>query len=587
MFTKTPWPGYVPVAVSLGLGLGLAAGLATAQLSPPTEGTKVNLNGREYVMAWSQGVNPQGQPTFGISDAGLANRFGFNLLSTSNPQVQPVEWFNGSSQALTVRWSPNGMFRYLDISAIAQQQAWQVQPQGDTLQIKTPPAQVLGFRQGQQPWGTRWVIDVSRPTPWQISRLTNSRTGLTPREFALTVEASQVASEPIPNIKVTTAPTRTIWETSLSGTTRPQVSMLVNPPRIVVDFRNDPPPPRTIQWAPGLAWQEETISLRSGQFPLNSLILDPKQPNLSLRPIWPSPNTLIGIQPLPELAQRWQVAGAINGGFFNRDKQMPLGAIRSQGQWISGPILNRGAIGWTEQGQIKVGRLALRQTLTTATGAKVNVTDLNSGFLQPGLALYTPAWGPRYSAQTSNETIFTVQNKQISNRQVAGGQAWVIPTDGYLLVWRGTGPLPETLTPGQTVELQTTPLPSDFDAFPNILGAGPLLIDGGKIVLDAAIEQFGRGLDAQSAPRSAIIQMPDGKIRLVTTHNRLGGSGPTLPEWAAILLQLGATQALNLDGGSSTNLYLGGRLIDRHSVTTTRVANGIGIFFKPPQNLSN
>lgn len=584
MLTQKPWPAYVSVAVSLGLGLSLAAGLATAQLSPPTEGTKVNLNGRDYVMAWSQGVNAQGQPTLGISDAGLANRFGFNLLSTSNPQVQPVEWFNGSSQALSARWSPNGMFRYLDIAAIAQQQAWQVQPQGETLQITTPPAQVLGFRQGQQPWGTRWVIDLSRPTPWQISRLTNSRTGLTPREFALTVEANQGPADPIPNIKVTTAPTRTIWETALPGTTRPQVSMLVNPPRIVVDFRRDPPPSRTIQWAPGLAWQEETISLRSGQFPLSSLIFDPKQPNLSLQPIWPSPNTLIGIQPLPELAQRWQVAGAINGGFFNRDKQMPLGAIRSQGQWISGPILNRGAIGWTDQGQIKVGRLALRQTLILGSGQRLNLTDLNSGFLQPGLAIYTTAWGPRYSAQTSTETIFTVQNNQITNRQLAGGQAWVIPPDGYLLVWRGTGAIPDSLTPGQTVELQTTPLPSDFDNFPNILGAGPLLIEGGRIVLDAAIEQFGRGLDAQSAPRSAMIQMPDGKIRLVTTHNRLGGSGPTLPEWAAILQQLGATQALNLDGGSSTNLYLGGRLIDRHSITTTRVANGIGIFFKPPQN---
>lgn len=567
------------------IGLGTMSGYGLAQFSPSPQGTKVNLNGRDFVMAWTQQPNGQGQPTLGISDGGLSTRFGFNLLSNPNPQTQPVEWFAANPLNLSAQWSPNGMYRYLDISTIAQQQAWQVQPQGETLRITMPPARILNLRQGQQPWGTRWVIDLDRPTPWQINKLTNSRTGQTPREFALTVEAGNQITETIPDIKVTTAANRSIFETSLGGTTRPQVSMLVDPPRIVVDFRNDAPPTRTIQWAPGLAWQEETVALGARQFPLSSLVIDPKQPSIALLPIWPSPNTVIGILPLSEMAQRWQAAGAINAGFFNRDKQMPLGAIRSQGQWISGPILNRGALGWNAQGQIRVGRLALRQTLVTDSGARFNLTDLNSGFLQPGLALYTPAWGPRYTAQTSNETLFVVENNRITSRQAAGGQAWIIPTDGYLLVWRGGATVPANLTPGLGVQLQSTPLPSEFDAYPNIIGAGPLLIDQGRIVLDAAIEQFGRGLDASSAPRSAMIQMPDGKIRLVTTHNRLGGSGPTLSEWAQILQRLGATQALNLDGGSSSNLYLGGRLLDRHSVTTTRVSNGIGVFFRPnPSN---
>lgn len=581
MLTKPFWPNPVSLAVAVSVGLGAMSGYGLAQLSPTTQGSKVNLNGRDFVMAWAQQANGQGQPTLGISDGGLSTRFGLNLLSNANPQTQPVEWFAANPLTLSAQWSPNGMYRYLDISAIAQQQAWQVQPQGNTLRITTPPAKILSLRQGQQPWGTRWVLDLDRPTPWQINKLTNSRTGQTPREFALTVEAASQLPEPIPNIKITKAANRSIFEATLGGTTRPQVSMLVDPPRIVVDFRNDAPPPRTIQWAPGLAWQEETVSLGARQFPLSSLVIDPKQPNLSILPIWPSQNTVIGILPLAEMAQRWQAAGAINAGFFNRDKQMPLGAVRSQGQWISGPILNRGAIGWNEQGQIRVGRLALRQTLVADSGARFNLTDLNSGFLQPGLAMYTTAWGPRYTAQTGNETIFVVQNNRITNRQIAGGQAWAIPTDGYLLVWRGSAPVPANLTPGLGVQLQSTPLPSEFDAYPNIIGAGPLLIDQGRIVLDAAIEQFGRGLDAASAPRSAMIQMSDGKIRLVTTHNRLAGPGPTLPEWAQILQRLGATQALNLDGGSSSNLYLGGRLLDRHSVTTTRVSNGIGVFFRP------
>jgi exopolysaccharide biosynthesis protein len=41
---------------------------------------------------------------------------------------------------------------------------------------------------------------------------------------------------------------------------------------------------------------------------------------------------------------------------------------------------------------------------------------------------------------------------------------------------------------------------------------------------------------------------------------------------------LGSTDALNLDGGSSTALYLGGRLINRSPRTAARVNNGIGLF---------
>jgi len=45
--------------------------------------------------------------------------------------------------------------------------------------------------------------------------------------------------------------------------------------------------------------------------------------------------------------------------------------------------------------------------------------------------------------------------------------------------------------------------------------------------------------------------------------------------------QLGAVNALNLDGGSSTTLYLGGQLLDRLPRTAARVHNGIGVFLQP------
>ncbi|WP_299043866.1 phosphodiester glycosidase family protein, partial [uncultured Thermosynechococcus sp.] len=544
------------------------------------EGDRLNLNGRDYPVAWQQWRDSQNQLRTGISDGGLAHRLGVLLGDTTDPFQQPVAWFQPQLSPLAVRFSANGMYRYLDITPWIEQYQWQVQPQGNTLQINTPPARILHWRQGRQPWGDRWVFELDRPTPWQVNRLTFSRSGLTPRDFSLTIEASgQLAT--IPNVKVTATPNRTVLETQIPGTARPVASMLLNPTRLVIDFRSDAPPPRTIQWAPGLRWQQQTVTLGNHQFPVDLLIIDPQQPGLRLRPLTPQPTTVVGLATLPELAQTWGAAAAINAGFFNRDRQAPLGAIRSEGNWLAGPILNRGAIGWDDRGRITVGRLSLQQRLRTPAGTFPIVT-FNSGYVQGGLALYTPRWGASYQGKTASEVVISVRNQQVVGQEaIKVNQAVPIPPDGFLLVVRNFSAALASFPGGAKVELETTAVPAVFNTIPNIVGAGPLLVDQGRVVLNAALEQFGRGLDAQAAPRSAMGNRPDGSIVWVTTHNRVGGMGPTLAEWAQIVRQLGLINAVNLDGGSSTALYLGGVLVDRHSVTTTRVNNAIGVFWQP------
>ncbi|XFA72187.1 phosphodiester glycosidase family protein [Thermosynechococcaceae cyanobacterium Okahandja] len=571
------WQGAVLTTVTL------AMLLAPTRLQAQTlQGDRLNLNGREYPVAWSQWINEENQPRIGISDGALANRLGVLLGDTTDPWQQPVAWFQEQFSPLAVRFSANGMYRYLDITPLIQQHQWQVQPQGTTLRMTTPPSRILGWRQGRQPWGDRWVFELDRPTPWQINRLTFSRTGTTPRSLSLTIEASgQLAT--IPGVKITAAANRTVLETEIGGTARPIASMLLNPPRLVVDFRNDAPPPRTIQWAPGLRWQEQTVTLGTRQFPVSLLVMTPQTAGVRLRPLWITPASVVGLATVPELAQRWQAAAAINAGFFNRDRQAPLGALRSEGNWISGPILNRGAIAWDDNGQIIVGRLSLQQTVTTPTGT-LPIVSFNSGYVQAGLALYTPAWGSSYTPKTGNEAVITVRNQQVISQRPASSnqpQAVPIPQDGYLLVARNFNSALANFPVGATLQINTRAVPASFEAFANIVGAGPLLVEQGRVVLNAAFEQFGAGLDAQAAPRSAMGNHRDGSILLVTTHNRIGGPGPTLAEWAQIVQQLGLVNAVNLDGGSSSALYLGGVLVDRHSVTTTRVNNAIGVFWQP------
>jgi hypothetical protein len=198
--------------------------------------------------------------------------------------------------------------------------------------------------------------------------------------------------------------------------------------------------------------------------------------------------------------------------------------------------------------------------------------------------MYTPEWGSTYTPIVDNEVLITVQDNQVTNQRSAeaAGQASVpIPSNGYLLVVRSYTEAANALIVGTTLRRETASLPADFDRYPQIMGAGPLLIQDHHIVLNAQAERFSDTFIRQAAPRSAIGKTREGTLIMATVQNRVNGPGPTLQEIAQIMRQLGAVDALNLDGGSSTSLYLGGQLLNRSPYSMARIHNGIGIFIRP------
>jgi len=337
---------------------------------------------------------------------------------------------------------------------------------------------------------------------------------------------------------------------------------------------------RDIAWAPGLRWRQQFVNLDQERLDVVWLEVSPRM-GIKLKPIWTNPDTLVGTAPLIQTAQRYLAVAAINGGFFNRNNQLPLGAIRRDSQWLSSPILNRGAIAWNDAGQFYIGRLTLLETLIGTNNVQLPISTLNSGYVHNGIGRYTPVWGATYTELSDNEIILVVQKNQVTNQLPGGkaGQTTVpIPQDGYLLTLRGNAASASKLPIGSFVRITSSTSPPDFDRYPHIVGAGPLLLQNRQIVPDAKAEHFSNAFIAQKAIRSGICTTARGTLIIAAVHNRTGDAGPTLAEHAQVAQLLGCVNALNLDGGSSTSLYLGGQLLDRSPSTAARVHNGIGIF---------
>ncbi|MBW4444066.1 MAG: phosphodiester glycosidase family protein [Plectolyngbya sp. WJT66-NPBG17] len=549
--------------------------------SPIAQGTQIVLNGQTFSGNWLQ-WQADGATRIGLSDAIVAQRFGADLLSTTDAARQPIQWFSGA--VFPTRLAPP--LRYLDITEFAQKNGWQTQINGNALQISAPIANLVAIQQDQPGANVdRITISLDRPATWQADPQQN--------ELVLTLDAQANQNQlqkfkPSPasrirSLKVEPTGNRTTITVGVPINLRPRITTASNPDRISIEVGSNSLSDKDILWANGLFWRQKSLAIGANQFPIVWLEANPRQPGLSIRPILPNAATLIGTLPLFQTAQQSLATAAINGGYFNRNNQLPLGAIKIDNRFTSSPILGRGVVGWDAAGNWKFDRLTLQETLILGSGQRFPLTTLNSAYVQAGIARYTADWGSTYTTLSDNEILINVQNNQIGVQQTAAtaGTVIAVPTTGYLLVFRSNRTAAASFTPSTPVQLESVFNPADLAALPNLIGGGPLLIRNGQIVLDGRLEQFSPAFIQEGAARSAIGQTADGRILIVTAQNNVLGSGATLSDMAEIMQQLGAVNALNLDGGSSTTLYLGGQILDRPSRSSARVHNGIGVFLQP------
>ena len=591
------------------------------------QGEEIVINNRKLPVPWMQWQVGENIHT-GLSDTGAMLYLGLELLSTKNPRVQPVHWFSSArSQPLNLNAYLLNSYRYLDVTEIIERSDAQLKIAGNLLKISPNLGSINNIRQTSRVWSNRLEITLTKPAFWQVDQdqgevnltiaaqaksevLNHFSTTSKATEENLTINnhihqnygnygnVLKLAVSPFPRHQLEISPlnpklpqpvstieadgSQTQLKIKVPRGQAAKVWSLPNPHRIFVDFKQDSFVRRQITWEKGLIWHQRLVSLGKNLFPVIWLEADLSSPNLEIKPITSNGSHSLGTKPLMTMGKDLPVLGAINGSFFNRNNQLPLGAIRQDNSWLSGPILNRGAIAWNKK-KAQFSRLSLQETLTTSQGKNLPVILLNTGYVKAGIARYTSAWGKQYKTMIDDEIIITVKNQKVVEHLragKAGEDSFPIPPNGYLLALRSFDSAAVFFPMGTKLNLSSVTNPAHFADYPNILGAGPMLVQNNRIVLNGEGEKFSYSFNRQGASRSVIGLNRRGKLMFVTVHNRVGGKGPTLLETAKLMQSLGAVQALNLDGGSSTSLYLGGQLIDRPANTAAKINNGIGIFLK-------
>lgn len=341
--------------------------------------------------------------------------------------------------------------------------------------------------------------------------------------------------------------------------------------------------------APGVTWTR--IVRAGGPWRVNVLAVErPASVSAAL-----SGKVVAGRESVSAMVRRGGAVAGVNGGYFAVDGD-PVGVLAAGGRLVSEPVEPRSALVFPASGSPRVSALGFSGSVTLAGTRRLldginrvpgripgcggrggdRPTQLPSSSLTctdtSELVLFTPEYGaPTPSGAGRLDVV--VRAGQVVRTREGGGT--LVPRDGHVLgaVGPAAGLLRRLAQRGAAVSLDLSLLSSDGPLAPagysSIVGGGPRLLARGRVALGAGPEGFGEfdPFVAARNPRTLAGVRADGSLLLVTIDGRRAGwsAGVTLLEAARVMRHLGARDALNLDGGGSSVMVVGRRVVNRPS----------------------
>lgn len=267
---------------------------------------------------------------------------------------------------------------------------------------------------------------------------------------------------------------------------------------------------------------------------------------------------------------------AINADFFMLPGGTPVGAHVTGGVPLIGPT-DRPVFGVTSDGwSIGTAHVAGHAHVRTDSAAVVQINRPGRAFSAyrgtgAGITLFTARIGDSVPADSAARFVVV---RMLDGDEAAGSGVVTVSdsTAAAVPVRQGTAVLlalgvardwARRRAPGDTVSWSTSVVTDA--AVTEAVGGFPELLRDGRIVLDQQVvaESFGD----RRHPRTAIGWTPDRRLLLVAVDGRqpAWSDGMSLDELAWLFQGLGASHALNLDGGGSTAVVVNGAVVNRPS----------------------
>ena len=334
---------------------------------------------------------------------------------------------------------------------------------------------------------------------------------------------------------------------------------LLNPNRIVIDIVKEFDRKYEEQIAPGIKYTSLFRSTKAGPVTAYVVDLNPGN-NYAIKPIL-SNDTIMDLEKLQSMAERNKAIAAINASYFALNGEI-LGLLKLDNQIVSTSTVVRTALGIFPDGKMIFDQIDYKGSITLPDGRSVAITGVNHERGKDDLILYNNY----YDSMTGNNEYGTdyIVSKNVITAVVRGNA--VIPPGSVVLSAHGSNEKAlESLKVGDVVKINET-LGPVWDKTIYAISAGPRLVKNNSVFLTSKIEEFPADIAVGRAPRTAIGVTKDGHVLFTVVDGRQQNSrGMTLLELALFMQEFGAVDAMNLDGGGSSEMVLKGKIMNKPS----------------------
>lgn len=306
--------------------------------------------------------------------------------------------------------------------------------------------------------------------------------------------------------------------------------------------------------AQGITYTKWMRMQESGISQIHIIDADLNNDTVTFRPM-AAPKGMSYLSNVLNMAKTYGAVAAVNTDFFSWNQtetgrahamnlQITDGDVRSS----SGIDGGYASLVQTEEGELLMDYFKTEITVTAPTGNSDSVYLINQYNPMDRILMYTPAWGELSRGSQNNGVEMIVVDGKVSGFRMNQDPV-AIPKNGYILTtsMECNYFLNSNFMIGDEVQLDITLTP-DTDKIRHAISGGSMLVKDGERT------EFTHNITGKH-PRTGIGFTEDGHLLLVTVDGRqTGASGMSQEELADLFIELGATFAMNCDGGGSTTM---------------------------------
>ena len=344
---------------------------------------------------------------------------------------------------------------------------------------------------------------------------------------------------------------------------------------------------------PGVEYAEVTKEISGLKVNMNLLRLDLKKVRIDVHHAM---DAAIGTEKTSSIATRHGAFAAINAGFFRLDTSIwagdAVGTFQIDRKLLSESTNDRVALMIKNASrETSVGIAHLKQNYNLevlevqrkrlVVKSNLEISGINRERKGNEIILYTPEFGSTTLTNPDGlEVVVRKTGKQSHTVDIRESGSNAIPRDGYILSASSSRknellglnnksiafglyvPVSVVNFEGRPQEAWLTTLSEVED----ITNGVPQLIKNNEIDITWQEEKSSKSFVETRHPRTAVAKLKDGKFLMITVDGRSESSGGIgLQDLAEYLLSLGATDAMNLDGGGSTTMFVDGKVVNHPS----------------------